>query len=533
MAYTITSQKGKDIAKNMKTGDTYKASDGSTWTKQSDGSVSVNYKGTTYNNAYTSSSGGSSGGGSSSNKSSGGGTSGSNSNYSPYTQSNYTIGSDYGKQVAQALGIGQSWTATDGSVWKKENDGSVTVNYNGQTTTNAWTPSDYGTLGKQQMAANLPYSYVQNTLDSRLNKALNDPSLTQYAYDDTYLAMKNYITAKMQEEENAAMMEEYQRLLNELNQGRPEEYQSQYDPQIDALLNQILNRDDFSYDVMSDPLYQQYEEQYQRNGDRAMRETLAEAAAGAGGMNSYAITAAQQAYNNYNAQLNDVIPQLYQLAYDMYINDKESQVQNLGILQNMDATQYNRYRDTMNDFYNDKSFAYGAYQDAINQGNLNRDFNYNSMWDNINFNNNNYLANKEYDTTQSNKDRETAKEDVWKYISMGVVPSADLIAKAGMSETDVRLAVEAVKAEQAPKGTSSKGGDNPSNNPTGDPVESNYSIVLNACEDLASKGDLWGAAAYLKEALDEGFITQEEYNGLFNKYNPLYNAVVSPFFQNK
>ena len=54
------------------------------------------------------------------------------------------------------------------------------------------------------------------------------------------------------------------------------------DPRIDELLNQILNRDEFSYDVESDPLYQQYVQMYNREGDRAMRETMAEAAAGAG-----------------------------------------------------------------------------------------------------------------------------------------------------------------------------------------------------------------------------------------------------------
>ena len=61
MAYVIGSQKGKDIAKNLKTGETYKASDGSTWTKKSDGSVSVTHNGQTTNNAYkpTSSAGGS------------------------------------------------------------------------------------------------------------------------------------------------------------------------------------------------------------------------------------------------------------------------------------------------------------------------------------------------------------------------------------------------------------------------------------------------------------------------------------------
>lgn len=47
--YVIGSEKGKQIANSMKAGSTYKASDGSTWKKNSDGSVSV----TTKNGGYT------------------------------------------------------------------------------------------------------------------------------------------------------------------------------------------------------------------------------------------------------------------------------------------------------------------------------------------------------------------------------------------------------------------------------------------------------------------------------------------------
>lgn len=53
--YTITTQKGKDIASNLGTGQTYKASDGSTWKKNSDGSLSVTTKaGNTYAGKYAS-----------------------------------------------------------------------------------------------------------------------------------------------------------------------------------------------------------------------------------------------------------------------------------------------------------------------------------------------------------------------------------------------------------------------------------------------------------------------------------------------
>lgn len=156
-------------------------------------------------------------------------------------------------------------------------------------------------------------------------------------------------------------------------------YTSKYDPQIDALLSEILTREDFSYDAESDPLFGQYSKMYNREGERAMRDTLAEAAAGAGGMNTYAIAAANQARNYYASQLNDRIPELYQLAYEMYLQDKESMIQDLGLLYDMDDKQYSRYRDTMNDWRADKDFAYGAFKDAVAQDNWEKTFDYNKV----------------------------------------------------------------------------------------------------------------------------------------------------------
>ena len=415
-------------------------------------------------------SGGSSSGGSSYSGSSGG--SSKNSQYTaPTLGDTWNANTDYQAIINNAVANGDYVTAAKAEQLRNQKITATGSSYN---TTNMYTGHlnnvDYGTLGQQQMANNASWQDVQDTLNSRVNKALNTSGLEKYAYDDTFWMMYNYI----QDQKNSEIMQGYEDKIAELEQGRPEDYQSKYDPQIDALLNEILNRDDFSYDAMNDPLYQQYANMYHREGDRAMKETMAEAAAGAGGMNTYAITAAQQANSYYNSQLNDKIPQLYQLAYEMYLNDKESKVQDLGILQNMDATQYNRYRDTINDFYNDRNFAYGAYQDAVQQGNWQTNFDYIGTLDNRNFNNNDYWMNKEYtdnrgdieyDRNQSDKD--AAKEEVWKYISLGVTPSADLIAKAGMTETDVALAVEAVKAEQL-KSSKSSGGSSGDSSGDGD-----------------------------------------------------------------
>ena len=351
---------------------------------------------------------------------------------SPYTNYQYTIGSDNGKNIAQNLQIGNTYTASDGSVWTKNNDGTVSVNHNGYVTENAYQPTDLGIAGMQQVQAGVPYQLVQDTLDARVNKALTTPGLEQYAYDDTYKLMLQYI----ENEKKKEYMEGYQ------SSSQPT-YNSSYNSQLDEILNQILNRDDFSYNAQNDPLYQQYANMYQREGDRAMRDTLAEAAAGAGGMNSYAITAAQQANNYYASQLGDKIPELYQLAYEMYLNDKESKVQDLGILQSMDATQYNRYRDTMNDWYNDRSFAYGMYRDDVADSQWQKNFDYKSFVDNRDFAYNSDWDNKTWGASEE----KTAKEEVWKYINLGITPDAELVKKAGMTDMDVKLAVEAKKAE--------------------------------------------------------------------------------------
>ncbi len=400
MAYVIGSDEGKRIANAMKAGESWtNPADGSKWSKQADGSVSVKTsKGETFNNAYTPTSNvpNVTGNGTVrySGSSYGGGSSGGGGN-SQYTQGNYSIGSDYGKQKAEEMGIGTEWIATDGSRWVKENDGTITVYHGGTQTNKAWTPSYYEPL--------------QTSKDH----------------------LENYY------------------------QENPQPTAPQRDPRIDALLNQILNRDDFSYDVMNDPLYQQYAQMYQRESDRAMRNTMAEAAASAGGMNTYAMTAAMQANNYYNSQLNDKIPELCQLAYNMYLNDKESQVQDLGILQNMDNTQYNRYRDTMNDWYNDKNFAYGVYQDAVQQGNWQTQFNYNSNWDKIKWDyqlgrdqiyDNRYDSETSYEKDIYNKD--TANARVEAMIEDGEMPSDELIAQTEWDKADVLKRVNAKRREK-------------------------------------------------------------------------------------
>ena len=371
----------------------------------------------------------------------------------------YVIGSQKGKDKAEEMKINDTYTASDGSVWKKESDGSITVTQNGNTYKNAY-QSDYSTTGKNQMENDASWQEVQRTLNNRVNKALTTPGLEKYAYDNVYTDMYNYIRSKQDEEARAG----YESVT------RPDDYSSKYRDDIDDLLREILSRDDFSYNVEEDPLYQQYRTMYQREGDRAMRETLAEAASGAGGMNTYAITAASQANNYYNSQLNDKIPELYKLAYDMYLQDKESKVQDLGLLQDMDATQYARYRDTMNDFYADRNFAYGEYQDTITRNDNalrdQRDFTYGDYWQNKEYTDN--RSDIDYERTQAEK--ETAYNTIVDQIDRGVTTfDPNLMAQAGVTQQQVDQMVKEHQAELAKSkssGGGGGGGGNPKYNPT-------------------------------------------------------------------
>jgi hypothetical protein len=509
-------------------GGTYKITgtnaDGSYTSTKVNNTTTSNYTGS-YAPAPSSGGGGGSSGGS-------GGGGGSSSNYSPYTKptlgDTWDANTDYQAIINNAVGAGDYVTAAKAEQLRNQKIISTGSNYATSNNYSGWLDStDYGTIGKTQMSNGASWQDVLDTYNSRYNKANGTVGLEQYANDELQNMMLRYINDKQ-------ALEEYQNMIREWEQDNPkEEYESQYDPQIDALLNEILNREDFSYDVTSDPLYQQYAQMYQREGDRAMRETLAEAAASAGGMNSYAITAASQANNYYNSQLNDKIPELYQLAYNMYINDKESKVQDLGILQNMDATQYGRYRDTINDWYNDKQFAYGVYQDAVQQGNWQTTYDNNNYWANKEFDNSNFWKDKEFNANQAEIDynkttaeQEKAESRLWEFIDRGVMPSDEIITQAGWNKADVERLVAAAQAEKAKTGSPSKGKDIDDDDLIDDddtPVGGgdNYTHIANACQELADKGDVLGAAAYAKAALDAGHISQAQYSDLLAKYNPM------------
>ena len=280
---------------------------------------------------------------------------------------------------------------------------------------------------------------------------------------------------------------------------KPGAYQSQWQQSIDDTLNKILNREKFNYDLNGDALYQQYKDQYALQGKQAMMDTIGQASALTGGYgNSYAQTVGQQTYQGYLQQLNDKVPELYQLALDQYNNEKNDLYNQYSLFADRESTDYGRYRDTVSDWSSERDYLagrydteyskdYGQYRDTVSdwQTELNRaDSEY---WNNKNFGYGQYSDDRNLSYTQY---RDTVADEQWQKTF----------------DESVRQFNEQMKKSS---GGYTKEDDTP--------VKSKqYDTVSAVCTTFSNNNDL---IDYLGDAVDKGYITEDEMEELFDKHN--------------
>ena len=171
---------------------------------------------------------------------------------------------------------------------------------------------------------------------------------------------------------------------------KPGEYQSTWQGQINGIIDRIMNREDFSYDVNSDALYQQYKDQYTALGKAAMQDTMGQAAAMTGGYgSSYASAAGNQAYQSYLSQLNEVVPELYGMARDQYNQEGQELYNQYGLLADQESQDYGRWVDGYNQWASERDNLQGVYNDE-------RNFDYGKYADDRNFDYGVYADDKNY-----------------------------------------------------------------------------------------------------------------------------------------
>lgn len=184
----------------------------------------------------------------------------------------------------------------------------------------------------------------------------------------------------------------YIQALNAVAQAQPFSYDAQaptysnaYSQLQQQLLSDLLNRQEFSYDKETDPQWASYKKSYLREGDRATSNALAQASAASGGRpSSYAVNAATQAGDHYATKLNDIIPTLYQQAYDRYLQEYQMKQSDLNAVNTQEQLDYAKYLDQLGQYNTDRSFALNQYAEnaqqrlnALNALSADRDFAYN------------------------------------------------------------------------------------------------------------------------------------------------------------
>ena len=249
---------------------------------------------------------------------------------------------DYQSKINEAVSNGDYESAAQYEQSRNEKIDAEGLGYQKTNLYSGWLDrTDYSKILKKQMSSGASRGDVSDTLKKRISKASGTTGLSQYAYVDVYDQAIKYII------ESAYTGIE-----------RPQ-YKNSYDDEISDLYRKLSNIKKFSYNPYEDELYEIYKQQYIREGNRAMEDLLGELSASTGGIaSSYAVSAASQAQEEYNKKLTDIIPKLYNDAYEKYLDNISRQERELGILTDLADRDYERYLDSLNQYNKDRAFEY-------------------------------------------------------------------------------------------------------------------------------------------------------------------------------
>lgn len=134
--------------------------------------------------------------------------------------------------------------------------------------------------------------------------------------------------------------------VNGISVAKKSETKSDSRKLLDDLYGEITA--EYEYDPTTDPIYASEKKAYEREADRTMRDTLAQANTRTNGFtNSAAITAASQARDYTMSQFADRAAELEDRAYTKRQNQISTKMQLLSALENMEATERANYLEDL------------------------------------------------------------------------------------------------------------------------------------------------------------------------------------------
>lgn len=227
-------------------------------------------------------------------------------------------------------------------------------------------------------------------------------------------------------------------------------YENTFAQQQKDLLDRILNREDFSWSKETDPQWSSYKKSYLREGDRATANALAQASAASGGRpSSYAVNAATQAGDYYATKLNDVIPTLYQQAYERYLDEYNMKLKDLNTVNQQEQLDYAKYLDRLGQFNTDRGFAYQNYADDYDR--LRSQLADVQGQDQIDYAR--YLD----EVSRQRTAQDSIRSQVDAILAAGGSPSANLVSESGYSSEYVKALEDAYRKQEAEKAAKKSG----------------------------------------------------------------------------
>ena len=232
--------------------------------------------------------------------------------------------------------------------------------------------------------------------------------------------------------------------------GEAPTYENAFAQQQKDLLDRILNREDFSWSKETDPQWSSYKKSYLREGDRATANALAKASAASGGRpSSYAVNAATQAGDYYATKLNDVIPTLYQQAYERYLDEYNMKLKDLNAVNQQEQLDYAKYLDRLGQFNTDRGFAYQNYADDYDR--LRSQLADVQGQDQIDYAR--YLD----EVSRQQTAQDSIRSQVDAILAAGGSPSANLVSESGYSSEYVKALEDAYRKQEAEKAAKKSG----------------------------------------------------------------------------
>lgn len=232
--------------------------------------------------------------------------------------------------------------------------------------------------------------------------------------------------------------------------GEAPTYENTFAQQQKDLLDRILNREDFSWSKETDPQWSSYKKSYLREGDRATANALAKASAASGGRpSSYAVNAATQAGDYYATKLNDVIPTLYQQAYERYLDEYNMKLKDLNTVNQQEQLDYAKYLDRLGQFNTDRGFAYQNYADDYDR--LRSQLADVQGQDQIDYAR--YLD----EVSRQQTAQDSIRSQVDAILTAGGSPSANLVSESGYSSEYVKALEDAYRKQEAEKAAKKSG----------------------------------------------------------------------------